>query len=89
MREIDAWSRAQGGLIRFEDLATYVTRIEDPVTASYRGRTVVKCGPWTQGPALLQSLQLLDGFDLKTLARDNPDAVHLAVEALEARAGRP
>src|SRR5262249_29189118 len=49
-REIDAWSRANGGLIRYTDLATHATRIEEPVSVDYRGYTVFKCGPWTQGP---------------------------------------
>src|SRR5262249_14886311 len=45
-REIDAWSRANGGLIRYTDLATHVTRVEEPVSAEYRGHTVYKCGVW-------------------------------------------
>ncbi len=64
-RRIDAWSRANGGLIRYADLATHTTRIEEPVSVTYRGRTVYKCGPWTQGPCLLQALQILDGIDLQ------------------------
>jgi gamma-glutamyltranspeptidase / glutathione hydrolase len=82
-REIDAWSRANGGLLRFSDLATHVTRVEEPFTAGYRGYTVYKCGPWTQGPYLLQTLQLLAGFDLKSLPHNGPEAVHLSVEALK------
>ena len=49
-RRIDAWSRANGGLIRYVDLATHTTRVEEPVAVTYRGLTVYKCGPWTQGP---------------------------------------
>jgi gamma-glutamyltranspeptidase/glutathione hydrolase len=82
-REIDAWSRTHGGLIRYSDLAAHVTRVEEPVTADYRGFTVVKCGPWTQGPALLEALQLLDGFDLKVMAPGSPEAIHVSVEALK------
>ncbi len=82
-REIDAWARASGALIRWDDLAKHVTRIEEPVAASYRGHTVLKCGPWTQGPALLETLQLLEGFDLKALGHNSPDAIHLSVEALK------
>jgi gamma-glutamyltranspeptidase / glutathione hydrolase len=81
-REIDAWSRANGGLIRYSDLATHATRIEEPVTAIYRGYTVYKCGPWTQGPYLLQALQLLEGFDPADL-KDRGAAIHLGVEALK------
>jgi gamma-glutamyltranspeptidase/glutathione hydrolase len=82
-REIDAWSRANGGLIRYTDLATHVTRVEEPVSVSYRGYTVYKCGPWTQGPYLLEALQLLEGFDLKAIGHNRPDAIHVTVEALK------
>lgn len=82
-REIDAWSRAHGGLLRYSDLATHVTRVEEPVTLSYRGYRVLKCGPWTQGPYLLQTLQLLEGFELKPLGPGRADTIHLAVEALK------
>jgi gamma-glutamyltranspeptidase/glutathione hydrolase len=82
-REIDAWSRASGGLLRFTDLATHATRVEEPVTVGYRGFTVVKCGLWTQGPYLLEALQLLEGFDLKALGHNRPASIHVIVEALK------
>lgn len=82
-REIDAWSRTHGGLIRYADLATHVTRIEDPVSVDYRGYAVYKCGPWTQGPWLLEALQLLEPFDLKAMGHNKPDAIHTTVEALK------
>jgi gamma-glutamyltranspeptidase/glutathione hydrolase len=82
-REIDEFCQANGGLIRYTDLATHVTRIEEPATAEYRGHTVYKCGFWNQGPYLLQTLQLLEGFDLKALGHNSPDAVHIQVEAMK------
>jgi gamma-glutamyltranspeptidase/glutathione hydrolase len=82
-REIDAWARTNGALIRFSDLATHVSRIEDPVSVPYRHWTVVKCGAWTQGPMLLQSLQLLEKADLKSLGRHSPAAIHSTVEAIK------
>jgi len=82
-REIDAWSRQHGGLIRYGDLARSFTRVEEPVCVDYRGYTIVKCGPWTQGPLLLQSLRLLEKFDLKTMGRNKPDYVHTVVEAMK------
>jgi gamma-glutamyltranspeptidase/glutathione hydrolase len=82
-QEVDAWSRRQGGLIRYSDLATHVTRVEEPVAVNYRDYTVYKCGPWTQGPALLQSLELLEGFDLRSMGRNHPDSIHAAVEAIK------
>ena len=82
-REIDTWSRENGGLLRFTDLATHVTRVEDPVTVDYRGYTVCKCGPWTQGPFLLQTLRLLAPTDLKSLGHDSPEYIHLVTEAMK------
>jgi gamma-glutamyltranspeptidase/glutathione hydrolase len=82
-REIDEWSRANGGLIRYADLARHHTPVEDPVTAEYRGHTVCKGGAWTQGPVLLQTLQLLEGFDLKAAGHNRPQTIHSAVEAMK------
>jgi gamma-glutamyltranspeptidase/glutathione hydrolase len=82
-RRIDAWSRASGGLIRYVDLATHTTRVEEPVAIDYRGLTVYKCGPWTQGPSLLQALQILKDFDLAGLGHNRVDAIHAIVETLK------
>jgi gamma-glutamyltranspeptidase/glutathione hydrolase len=81
--EIDAWHRANGGLIRYVDLATHVTRIEEPASIDYRGYTVYKCGFWNQGPYMLQTLRLLEGFDLKAMGHNKPDTVHVMVEAMK------
>jgi len=81
--EIDAWARENGALLRYSDLATHVTRVEEPMTATYRGLTVCKCGPWTQGPYLLQALKLLEGYDLAALGHNRPQTIHLTVEALK------
>ncbi len=82
-REIDAYSREHGGLIRYSDMATHVTRIEDPVTINYRGYTVCKCGIWSQGPYLLETLNILNGYDLKAMGHNSPEAIHTEVEALK------
>lgn len=73
----------QGGFLRKADLAAHKTRIEAPVTVNYRGYTVCKCGPWTQGPFLCQTLRLLEGFDLKAMGHLSADYVHILVEALK------
>lgn len=82
-REIAAYCEANGGLIRYTDLATHVTRIEDPLSVDYRGHTVYKCGVWNQGPFLLQTLRLLEPFDLKKLGHNNAGTVHLMAEAMK------
>lgn len=80
-REIAAWSDAKGGLLALDDLAAFTTRIEEPVTADYRGVTVHKCGPWSQGPVYLQQLRLLEGFDLAAMGHNSADYVHTLIEA--------
>ena len=82
-RDIDQWSRESGGLLRYSDLATYVTRIEEPAHATYRGFTVYKCGAWTQGPCLLEALKMLEGIDLKSVGGQNPRSTHAIVEAMK------
>ncbi|MFN0019826.1 MAG: gamma-glutamyltransferase family protein [Pirellulaceae bacterium] len=82
-RDIEAWAIANGGLLRYCDLATYATRIEEPTSVDYRGYTVCKCDTWTQGPVLLQSLRLLEETDIKSLGPDSPDYIHQVTEAMK------
>ena len=82
-REIDAWAQKSGSLLRYSDLATHVTRIDEPIAAKYRGYTIYKGGAWTQGPYLLEALQLLEPFDLKALGHNSPGAIHVTAEALK------
>ncbi len=82
-RRLDAWSRTHGGLLRYTDLATHITRIEEPVSIDYRGHTILKCGVWTQGPCLLEALKLLEGFDVASLQHNSADAIHLSAESLK------
>jgi gamma-glutamyltranspeptidase / glutathione hydrolase len=80
-REIVAWSDAQGGLLALEDLGAFTTRVEEPVRADYRGATVFKCGPWSQGPVFLQQLRILEGFDLRAMGHNSADYIHTVVES--------
>src|SRR5262245_24336758 len=80
---LHACARANGGLIRYADLATHTTRVEDPGTTNYRGYTVCKGGVWCQGPYLLETLNLLGGFDLKAMGHNTPEAIHVEAEALK------
>lgn len=79
-REIVAHSEAHGGLLALEDLATFTTRIEEPASRTYRGATVFKCGPWSQGPVFLQQLALLEGFDLGAMGHNSAAYLHTLVE---------
>jgi gamma-glutamyltranspeptidase/glutathione hydrolase len=76
--EIDRFSRENGGLITGDDLAGWRATIEPAVSVDYRGLTVCKCGPWSQGPAGLQQLRLLEGFDVASLSE--AELVHVMTE---------
>ena len=80
-REIVAHSDAHGGLLALEDLATFTTRIEEPVSRTYRGASVFKCGPWSQGPVFLQQLALLEGFDLGAMGHNSAAYLHTLIES--------
>jgi len=82
-RRIVAWSEASGGLLRADDLANHATRIEEPVSVRCRGYTVYKCGPWTQGPWLLETLRILEGYNLRRMGHDSADYVHVVAEAMK------
>ncbi|MFC1738875.1 gamma-glutamyltransferase family protein [Planctomycetota bacterium] len=82
-REIDKWSCENGGLMRYSDLARHATRIEEPIMLNYRGHTVCKCGPWSQGPVLLQTLRLLDGYELAEMGHNSADYIHVITEAMK------
>jgi gamma-glutamyltranspeptidase/glutathione hydrolase len=68
------------GLLSYEDLAGWRASVEEPVALEYAGCQVLKAGPWTQGPVLLQQLALLRGFDLDGIDPLGPEMVHLVTE---------
>ena len=79
--DIVAWSDANGGLLQASDLAAFRTRIETPISAEYRGATVYKCGPWSQGPVFLQQIKILEGFDLAAMGHNSADYIHTVIES--------
>lgn len=76
----DATGMFHRSLLSTDDLSQYHSRIEQPVSIGYRGLTVHKCGPWTQGPVFLQQLRLLQGYDLPRLGHNTVDYVHTLIE---------
>ena len=81
--DLEAFYIRKGGFLRRADLAAHRTLIEEPVLVNYRGYTVCKCGPWTQGPYLCQALRLLEGFDLKAMGHCSADYVHVVAESIK------
>jgi gamma-glutamyltranspeptidase / glutathione hydrolase len=78
------FSRQQGGWLTLEDLAEFHVAVEEPVKTTYRGYEVYACGPWCQGPVVLQTLNILEGYDLAGRDRFDADIYHLILEALKA-----
>jgi gamma-glutamyltranspeptidase/glutathione hydrolase len=81
--KIAAYSEANGGLIVKADLAGFTAHIENPIVGTYRGYEIVKPGFWTQGPVMIQALQILEGVDLRAMGHNTPDYVHTVVEAVK------
>jgi gamma-glutamyltranspeptidase/glutathione hydrolase len=80
-KRISDFCKEAGCLLREEDFAALHARVEDPVTTTYRGVQIYKCGFWTQGPVMIENLNLLEGFDLKAMKHNSADYVHTVVEA--------
>ena len=81
--ELVAWSCENGGLLSIDDMSAFRARVEEPVHGTYRGIDVYKCGFWTQGPSLIQALNILEDYDLGAMNIDEPDYIHLIVETIK------
>ena len=78
---LEAWYIEKGGFLRKADLSAHKTPVVDPLKTTYRGYTVYKAGPLTQGPYLSETLRLLEGFDLKKMGFNSADYIHTVIEA--------
>ena len=75
-------TREEGGLITQEDLAKWKVLIEEPVKTDYRGIDVYKLNVWTQGPVMLQALNILENYDLKSMGFNSPKYIHTVYQAM-------
>ncbi len=82
-KRLAAFSEANGGLIRFDDLAKYHAEEDAPRITNYRGYEIVKPGFWTQGPVMLEALNMLEGYDLKAMGHNSPQYLHTLVETVK------
>jgi len=78
---IDAFMRANGGYLRKIDLEKNAPTWVEPVSVNYRGYDVYELPPNSQGIAALQMLNILEGYDLKAMGYNSPDALHVMIEA--------
>jgi len=81
-REIVRATRSAGGLFTLEDLADWEVKLEEPVSTDYRGIDVYKLTTWTQGPVMLQALNILEGFDLKAMGYNSRRYIHTLYQAM-------
>ena len=75
-------SQEQGGLHRVEDLAGWTPKIEEPVMTTYKGFEVYKLTCWTQGPALLQALNILETIDWQNMEYNSARYIHAIYQAM-------
>lgn len=80
--EIVRGTREQGGLFTMEDLAKWKVKIEEPLSTNYKGVEVYKLQEWTQGPVLLQSLNILENFDLKSMGYNSANYINTVYQAM-------
>ncbi len=80
---LDATGERRKGVLTASDMAGWRAGCEAPLAVDYHGHTVWKCGAWSQGPVLLQSLRMLAGDDPDDLGRDGGAFVHLVIEILK------
>ena len=78
---LDVSGRHHRGLLSGDDMARWSASVEAPLGYDYLGHTVLKCGPWSQGPVMLQQLALLRGIDLGAMDPFGAEFVHVVVEA--------
>jgi gamma-glutamyltranspeptidase / glutathione hydrolase len=82
-RKIDEFSKQNGGLLRYEDMAAFRLAPEAAVSTTFHGYTVYKPGFWSQGPTMIEALNILDGFDLGALRLNSAEYIHTLVESLK------
>ena len=78
---IDAFMRANGGWLRKEDLERHTSTWVEPISTNYRGVDVYELPPNGQGLAVLQILNILEGFDLRSMGFQSADSLHVMIEA--------
>ncbi|MEO3472044.1 gamma-glutamyltransferase [Roseomonas sp. CAU 1739] len=82
-REITAFQAREGGFLSMADLANYRSPLEPVLSVDWRGHTLHGCGPWCQGPVLLEALLIAERIGLDGLAHNSPEYLHVIAEALK------
>jgi gamma-glutamyltranspeptidase/glutathione hydrolase len=80
---IARYHREHEGWVTMEDMAAYAVTFEPPVRTRFGDIDLYACGPWCQGPALPQALNIVSGLDLRTLGHNSPQYIHALAEAVK------
>ena len=80
---IGDYMQRNGGLIAAEDFARFHAGVGMPVKADFHGYEIYKAGFWTQGPAMVETLNLLEVYDLKGMGHNSADYIHTLTESLK------
>jgi gamma-glutamyltranspeptidase len=81
-REIVGSMQEAGGLFTMEDLDRYQVYVEDPAVTNYKGIDVYKLNHWVQGPVMLQTLNLLENVDLRSMGYNSARYIHTLYQAM-------
>ena len=81
--EIERFSKERNGLLARSDLERFETHFEEPVSMQFADTKVFKCGPWNQGPVMLQALAILESYDLKGMGHNSENYLHWTTEAFK------
>jgi gamma-glutamyltranspeptidase/glutathione hydrolase len=82
-QSIVRFQQENGGFLSADDLAGYRSGFDEPVEASFGDIRLYACGPWCQGPSLLQALNLLDAAELRKLGHNSTGYLHRITEAVK------
>ncbi len=80
-RTIEKYIRENGGYMSYDDMAAHYSEWVDPVSGNYRGYDIWQLPPNGQGIAVLQILNILEGYDIGSMDPDSPEYLHLFIEA--------
>ncbi len=79
-KKIDRWMKEQGGYLRLKDFENHTSEWIEPVHTNYRGYEVYQVGGNVQGTAVLQMLNILEGYDLKSMGYGTAETLHAFIE---------
>jgi gamma-glutamyltranspeptidase/glutathione hydrolase len=82
-RRIGEFSKQNGGLLRAEDMAAFHVEAEEAVSTTFHSYTVYKPGFWSQGPSMIEALNILEGYPIGEMPLNSANYIHVMAESLK------